>query len=50
MISVPSNEMDLFRGSGKSSNEVMVAPELMEYVAKNLERDALILKQSRKAT
>jgi hypothetical protein len=45
---MPSQEADLFLGAGKTGHEAMVAPELMEHVAKSLERDALILKQSRK--
>mmetsp|Transcript_26387 Transcript_26387/g.57288 ORF Transcript_26387/g.57288 Transcript_26387/m.57288 type:complete len:387 (+) Transcript_26387:759-1919(+) len=46
---LPNEEMDLFLGAGKSSHDAMVCPELMDHVAKAMERDALILKQSRKA-
>ena len=46
---MPVEEMELFQGTGKSSFECMVCPELVEHIAKQLERDSLILKQSRKA-
>ena len=46
---LPLHEVDLFMGAGRSSHESMVCPELVEHVAKSLEREALILKQSRKA-
>ncbi len=42
-------EVELFLGGGKSHFEAMVAPDLVEYVAKNLERESSILKQSRRA-
>ena len=44
-----SEEMMLFQGTGKSHFESMICPDLMEHIAKALERDANILKQSRKA-
>ena len=42
-------EVALFQGAGKTQFESMVCPDLMEHIAKQLERDANILKQSRKA-
>ena len=46
---MPIQEVELFLGAGKSFYECMVAPELLEHVAKLMERDSGILKQSRKA-
>ena len=42
-------EVELFLGSNKSSTDTMIAPDLTEWVAKQMERDASIAKQSRKA-
>lgn len=44
-----AEESDLFRGSLKSGFAAMVCPELTEYIAKQLERDVNIQKQTRKA-
>ena len=42
-------EMELFRGAYKSSGSSMVCPELTEWIGRQLERDANIMKQARKA-
>ena len=43
------DEMELFVGADKSPYDVMVCPALAEWIAKEMERDANIQKQSRKA-
>ena len=43
------DEHSIFTGSHRESGEAMIAPDLMDYVAKEVERDASILKQVRKA-
>ena len=43
------DESDVFSGTHRDSGEFMVAPELLDYVAKEIERDAGVLKQLRKA-
>ena len=43
------DESELFLGVGKSAYESMVCPDLTDWTAKQLERDATILKQTRKA-
>ena len=43
------DESSIFAGTRKEAGDSMVAPDLMEYVAKEVERDASILKQVRKA-
>ena len=42
------DEAHIFTGSHRDSGECMVAPELLDYVAKEVERDASIMKQIRK--
>ena len=44
-----AEEIDLYLGSGKNFSEVMVAPTLTEYISKQLEREASISKNTRKA-
>lgn len=44
-----SDESSIFAGSHRETGDAMVAPELMDYVAKEVERDASIMKQLRKA-
>ena len=46
---MPIEEVGLFLGSIKSSTDTMIAPDLTEWAAKQVERDASIAKQSRKA-
>jgi hypothetical protein len=46
---VASLEGDIFAGVHRDSGEVMLFPELLDYVAKEVERDASIMKQVRKA-
>ncbi len=46
---VPADEMDLFLDVGKSSYDCMVCPMIQEHIAKTFERDANIVKQTRKA-
>ncbi len=46
---MPMDEADLFLGVSKSMHDTMVCPELQEFIAKALERDANIQKQTRKA-
>ena len=43
------DEAQIFTGTAGEQSDVMVAPALMEYVAKEVERNASILKQVRKA-
>ena len=43
------DEASIFTGTQGQESDVMVCPELMEYVAKEVERNAGILKQVRKA-
>jgi hypothetical protein len=42
-------ESSIFMGSNKDYGDVMVAPELLEYVSKEVEKDAAVMKQVRKA-
>ena len=44
-----AEEIDLYLGAGKNFSEVMVAPTLTEYISKQLEREASISKNTRKA-
>eukprot|EP00971_Amphidinium_carterae_P349223 6490908-Amphidinium_carterae.2 len=46
---VAAVEQELFLGSGRSGHEAMVAPDLMKHISTELEREALISKQARKA-
>ena len=48
-VGMPTDEAELFLGAGKNFTEVMLCPTLSEFVSKQLERDAAIMKQSRKA-
>ena len=43
------NELEVFTGTHRDSGETMVCPELSDYVAKELERDAGVMKQIRKS-
>ena len=43
------DESELFLGVGKSAYESMICPDLTDWIAKQLERDANILKSTRKA-
>ena len=43
------DEAAIFTGTQGQESDIMVCPELMEYVAKEVERNAGILKQVRKA-
>ena len=49
MAGLPLKEVELFLSAGKSHFESMVCPVLVEHVAKALEREATVMKQSRKA-
>ena len=42
-------EAAVFAGSHREFGDTMVAPELMEYVSKEIEKDASVMKQVRKA-
>ena len=42
-------EAAIFSGKHRECGEVMVVPELLTYVAAELERDSAIIKQMRKA-
>ena len=42
-------EAAIFTGTHREYGDVMVAPDLLEYVSKEVERDAAVLKQVRKA-
>ena len=42
-------EAAIFAGSHRDSGELMCAPDLLDYVSKEVERDAGVLKQIRKA-
>jgi len=42
-------ESDIFAGTHRDSGELMCAPDLLDYVSKEVERDAAVLKQIRKA-
>ena len=44
-----AEEQELFMGSRSSDGAVMIAPALVEYVAKELEKQSAIDKQARKA-
>ena len=44
-----AEEIDLYLGASKNFSEVMVAPSLTEYISKQLEREASISKNTRKA-
>ena len=43
------SEAAIFSGTHREFGDTMIAPELLEYVSKEVERDAAILKQVRKA-
>ena len=43
------DEAGVFSGTHRETGEAMVAPELLDYVAKEVERDASVMKQIRKA-
>ena len=43
------DESQIFMGSHKEFGDIMVAPDLLDYVSKEVERDASVLKQVRKA-
>jgi hypothetical protein len=43
------SEAAIFTGTHREFGDVMVAPDLLEYVSKEVERDAAVLKQVRKA-
>ena len=42
-------EAVVFAGSHRDAGEYMIAPSLLDYVAKEIERDASVMKQVRKA-
>ena len=42
-------ESSVFTGSHREHGDAMICPELLDYVAKEVERDASIMKQVRKA-
>lgn len=42
-------EAAIFTGTHREYGDLMVAPDLLEYVSKEVERDAAVLKQVRKA-
>ena len=42
-------EASIFSGASKEFGDVMIAPELLDYVSKEVERDAAVMKQVRKA-
>ena len=46
---VAMDEAELFLGVSKSMHDTMVCPDLQEFIAKALERDANIQNQTRKA-
>eukprot|EP00973_Karenia_brevis_P070353 9779706-Karenia_brevis.AAC.1 len=46
---VAPEEAAVFTGTHRDSGEVMVCPELLDFVSKEIERDALIMKPIRKA-
>ena len=43
------SEAAIFSGTHREFGDTMIAPDLLEYVSKEVERDAAILKQVRKA-
>ena len=43
------DEASVFTGSHREAGDVMLCPELLDYVAKEVERDASVMKQVRKA-
>lgn len=43
------DESSVFSGTHRDSGEFMVCPELLDYVSKEVERDASVMKQVRKA-
>ena len=43
------DEASVFSGTHRDSGEYMVCPELLDYVSKEVERDASVMKQVRKA-
>ena len=47
--SLPQLEATIFSGAHKEFGDVMVAPALLEYVAKEVESEAAVMKQVRKA-
>lgn len=49
MNSIQQYESTIFAGSHKEFGDVMVAPSLLEYVAKEVESEAAVMKQVRKA-
>ncbi len=42
-------EADIFTGAHRDAGSLMVSPDLLDYVSKEVERDASIMKQVRKA-
>eukprot|EP00973_Karenia_brevis_P059124 8231905-Karenia_brevis.AAC.1 len=46
---VAPEEAAVFTGTHRDSGEVMVCPDLLDFVSKEIERDASIMKQIRKA-
>lgn len=49
MTSMQNHEANIFSGSHKEFGDTMVAPSLLDYVAKEVEGEAAVLKQARKA-
>ena len=43
------DESQIFMGSHKEFGDIMVAPDLLEYVSKEVEKEAAVMKQVRKA-
>jgi hypothetical protein len=43
------DESSIFMGSHKEFGDVMVCPDLLDYVTKEVEREASVMKQIRKA-
>ena len=44
-----SGEMQLFTGKHKEYGNIMISPELLEYVSKEAEKEVNVMKQVRKA-
>ena len=49
MTSMQNYEASIFAGAHKEFGDTMVAPSLLEYVAKEVESEAAVMKQVRKA-
>ena len=49
MSSMQQYEANIFSGGHKEFGDCMVAPSLLDYVAKEVEGEAAVLKQVRKA-